>query len=288
VLNPDRAAHQRDEMAGAAEQRKADSPVPGSSHHGHAVAPHDASGQPHRRDWPADPVTGEPLTHHDLDFLGLTEQQVEWWRSGQAPLGMTPDTYHAWIRDLQDALREDGIPPETVDVRLLGSSARGFSGPHKHLPSDSEIAEGYPPEVASVALQRKAEWLGGDTQRLQSRPFDSMNKLGLDKPSDYDTNISCDLMIAKARAQWEADGEPGAFLSGDHQYVTKDVALETFPRLRDWADRWSAADRLGREVSWAVFPSSGPKDVSASGHFVHFQDDDWIVMQPGVSQDADD
>jgi hypothetical protein len=245
-----------------------------------------ASGRPPRRDWPADPVTGEPLTQRDLDFLGLTEQQVEWWRSGDAPLGMTPDTYHEWTRDLQDALREDGIPPETVDVRLLGSSARGFSGPHKHMPSDGEIAQRYPQQVARAALERKAEWLGEDTERLQSRPFDSMNKLGLDEPSDYDTNISCDLMVAKAREQWQADGEPGAFLSGDHEYVNKNVARETFPHLRDWADRWTA--RLGREVSWAVFPSTGPKDVSASGHFVHFQDDDWIVLIPGGSRDADD
>lgn len=258
--------------------------------HGHQPAAHWVhwadSTTPHRRDWPADPVTGAPLTHHDLDFLGLTEQQVEWWRSGDAPLGMTPDTYHAWIKDLRDALREDGIPPETADVRLLGSSARGFSGPHKRLLSDSEITERYPPAVARVALERKAQWLGEDTQRLQSRPFDAMSKLGLDEPSDYDTNISCDLMVAKARSQWEADGEPVAFLSGDHEYVNKVVAGETFPHLQDWADRWSAL--LGRDVSWAVFPSTGPKDVSASGHFVHFQDDDWIVMTPGGSQDADD
>jgi hypothetical protein len=47
-------------------------------------------------------------------------------------------------------------------------------------------------------------------------------------------------------------------------------------------DDWS--DRLGREVSWAALPSSGPKDVSAAGHFVHFQDSDWIVQRPEISE----
>jgi len=85
-------------------------------------------------------------------------------------------------------------------------------------------------------------------------------------------------MVEKARAWWEDNGRQGDFLSGDHQYVNKVIAREVFPNLFTWGEAWSK--RLGRDVSVAVFPGSGPKDVSASGHFVHFQDDDWIVHRP--------
>jgi hypothetical protein len=119
-----------------------------------------------------------------------------------------------------------------------------------------------------------------------------MYKLGLDPDnSDYDTNLSSDAMVAKARAHWDGLGQPGSFLSGDHEYVNKDIeyvnkdiAREAFPAVNAWANTWSDELHLRREVSWAVFPSSGPKDVSAtSGHYAHFQDSDWIVFRPGGS-----
>jgi hypothetical protein len=230
-----------------------------------------------QRAWPADPLTGSQLTDHDLEFLELTHEQVEWWRAGEAPLGMTPESYHEWTACMLDALQADGVPPETVDVRLVGSAARGFSGPHKLIPTEEEITEDFAPDAARTAIERRRDWLGDDPERLKGRPFDSLSKLGLDEPSDYDTNVSNDLMVEKARAWWEASGRPGDFVSGDHEYVNKDIAREVFPNLTAWADTWS--ERLGREVSWAVFPGSGPLD-SGSGHFVHFQDDDWIVHRP--------
>lgn len=230
------------------------------------------------RDAPRDPVTGNPLEARDAEFLGYHPRQLEWFRNGDAPLGMTPEVYRDWSDSLRDALRADGIPPEDVDVRLLGSAARGFSGPHKRLPSDDEITASQPPEVAEAALQGKAAWLGDDPDRLRGRPFDAMSRLGLDEPSDYDTNISSDIMTSRAREQWEAAEKPGSFLNGDHEYVNKETARQAFPNVTAWARNWS--DHLGRDVSWAVFPGTGPKDVSASGHYVHFQDDDWIVFRP--------
>jgi hypothetical protein len=249
----------------------------------------DTGYQPHRddpghrpetlRDTPRDPVTGNQLEARDAEFLGYHPRQMDWFRTGEAPLGMTPETYRDWSGSLRDALRADGIPPESVDVRLLGSAARGFSGPHKMLPADDEITASHPPDVAETALQRKEEWLGDDPGRLRGRPFDAMNRLGLDEPSDYDTNVSSDLMVAKAREHWQADGEHLSFLRGDHEYVNKDIAREAFPNVQAWARSWT--ERLGgRDVSWAVFPGTGPKDCSASGHYVHFRDDDWIVFRP--------
>ena len=107
---------------------------------------------------------------------------------------MTPETYAEWRGDLRNALRKEGLDPETVDVRLAGSASEGFSGPHKPgwRASDDRIA-GNPDAQA-----RLAEWVGDDPERLGSRPFDSGYRLGVDEPSDYDVNISSDDLVARA------------------------------------------------------------------------------------------
>lgn len=125
---------------------------------------------------------------------------------------------------------------------------------------------------------RRAQWVGDEPDRLGSRPFDSGYRLGVDEPSDYDINLSSDAMVARARELREQRGRPDDLFSGAHRYVNKEIAAEAFPGLDAWRLRWS--DRLGpapgagRDMSWAVFPSSGPKDVSANGFLVHFRDDD--------------
>jgi hypothetical protein len=227
------------------------------------------------RGWPVDPRTEAPLTERDLDFLGW---RPEHWSRGEAPLGMTPETYAEWRGGLRNALRQEGVDADTVDVRLAGSASEGFSGPHKPAwrASDDRIA-GDPDAQA-----RLAEWLGDDPERLGSRPFDSGYRLGVDKPSDYDVNISSDDLVARARDAWEGAGAEGEFVEGSHEYVNKETAEAAFPHLASWAREWSArlapAEGTEREVSWAVFPSSGPKDVSETGFFVHFRDDqDWII-----------
>jgi hypothetical protein len=172
----------------------------------------------------------------------------------------------------------EGVDPETVDVRLAGSASEGFSGPHKPGWRASDDAIAGDPE----AQARLVEWLGDDLERLGSRPFDSGYRLGVDEPSDYDVNISSDDLVARARDTWEASGNEGEFLEGSHEYVNKETATDAFPHLTSWAENWSArlapADGAERDVSWAVFPSSGPKDVSETGFLVHFRDDhDWII-----------
>ncbi len=230
------------------------------------------------RGWPTDPRTGAPLSERDLEFL---QWRPDSWMRGEAPLGMTPSDYQQWRSSLLDVLGREGVPPDAVDVRLLGSGSEGFSGPHKPMWSQADAQIAGDPEAQS----RLAQWVGDDPDRLGSRPFDSGYRLGVDDPSDYDINLSSDEMVARARELWEQRGRPGDLFSGAHQYVNKEIAAEAFPGLDAWRLQWS--DRLGpapgaaRDMSWAVFPSSGPKDVSATGFFVHFRDDhDWIVHRP--------
>ncbi|MFI6025519.1 hypothetical protein [Amycolatopsis magusensis] len=233
-----------------------------------------------RRDWPADPTTGNQLTRRDFKMLGWSTESVRNFMSGAAPMGMTPEEYNEWAQSLQEALGRDGITPEDYDARLLGSSTLGFSGPHKPLWSDEELAS------RPRALTRVREWLDDEPGRLVNRPFDSGYHFGVGKvrggePSDYDTNISGDKLVERAREYYDSlpkEERPGSFFSGTHEYVNKDIAEQVFPNLARWAEEWT--ERLGREVSHAVFPSTGPKfDPNFN---THFRDDvDWIVHRPG-------
>lgn len=135
---------------------------------------------------------------------------------------------------LRNALREEGVDPETVDVRLAGSASEGFSGPHKPGWRASDDRSAGDPD----AQARLAEWLGDDPERLRSRPFDSGYRLGVDAPSDYDVNISGDDLVARARETWEASGDEGEFLEGSHEYVNKEMAQRSV----------SAPDVLGAGV----------------------------------------
>jgi hypothetical protein len=213
--------------------------------------------------------SGYVIQERDLQFLGISRQQVEWWAKGEAPLGMTPSQYQEFRLSLLDALQREGIPPNQVDIRLQGSSANFLSGPHKTMPTEADL--GGDPE----ALARLKEWFAGDTNRPAARPFDSMHKLGLDEPSDYDLNISSTRMMERAQAWWAASGGQGEVPVQGHGYLSKDVMEQAFPRLQTWADQWSQV--FGRHVSQAVFPSSGPWDTSATGISVHFKETDWIV-----------
>jgi Domain of unknown function (DUF4157) len=233
-----------------------------------------------RRDWPRDPTTGERLTKRDFKFLGWRMKQVRWWMRGEAPMGMTPETYQEWRSSLLKALERDGIAPDDVDVRLLGSASEGFSGPRKPLWTDEELA-GRP-----RAQRILREWLGDDRTRLSRRPFDSGYRFGVGKirggeRSDYDTNISGDKLVQRAHEYFESlpdEERPQKFFSGSHEYVNKDLIAEVFPNLQRWARDWS--NQLGREVSHAVFRSTGP--TYDPNFATHFRDDvDWIVHRPG-------
>jgi hypothetical protein len=221
--------------------------------------------------WPADPITGLPIRQHDLEFLGLTREQVEWWMNREAPLGMTPGVYREWRLSMLEALARDGVSLDSVDIRMRGSGADFYSGVHKKLPTDAELADN--PESSA----RLRSWLGADDRRPEARPFDAMYKLGIEEPSDFDLNISSDEMFQRARENWDPDQYIGT-LTKDHGYLNKGLVLSEFPHLFRWAQEWGA--RTGREMSYAVFDSDGPKDVSHLGYFVHFRESDWIVHRP--------
>jgi hypothetical protein len=224
------------------------------------------------RPWPTD-TSGYAIQQRDLDFLGITREQVDWWRTGQAPLGMTPTQYREYTSTMLDTLKAEGLDVNAVDVRMQGSGANFFSGTHKAL-----ATEGDPANAPGVDAKLH-EWFGDDPNRPVRRPFDSHYTIGADaEPSDFDMNFSSDAMYTRAQAVYDANPSKfDYFVNPDtHGYVNKEVAKAAFPQLRTWAKQWGT-DLGGRDVSWAIFPGGGPLDTSATGISVHFQDSDWVV-----------
>ncbi|MFG1868837.1 toxin glutamine deamidase domain-containing protein [Micromonospora arborensis] len=218
---------------------------------------------------PADD-SGRQLEPRDCEFLGITPESVMAWADRSAPLGMTPAQFAEMKTGLFDALRGDGIDPTRVDIRLQGSSAHFFSGTHKHLPAEADLAS--QPE----ALTRLRDWSQGSSLP-QRRPFDSMRRLGLEEPSDYDFQISSDAMVDLARAR-AAEKYPELRVVNRHYgFVARKVARDCFPRLFEWAERYT--NKLGRDVVPAIFPGAGPPDRQGSGVSSHFQDSDWIIRE---------
>jgi hypothetical protein len=214
--------------------------------------------------------SGYQVTPEDCEFLGISPQEVQDWHTREAPLGMSPEQYGEFRDSMYEGLRADGFAPEQVDARLQGSSANFFSGPHKTLPTQSEIAD---PE----ARRRYQEWRGDRQEHPVRRPFDSMHRLGLDhEPSDYDVQLSSDAMVAKAEELRRREFPDQELLHPKYRFVDKEIAEAAFPHMTDWARRQSV--RIGRPVVPAVFPGSGPPDMTSSGGpSSHFRPTDWRI-----------
>ncbi|MEH0933839.1 toxin glutamine deamidase domain-containing protein [Micromonospora psammae] len=212
--------------------------------------------------------SGYRITPRDCEFLGITPEAVRAWAARTAPLGLSVPDFARLSSDLFDALEADGVGSEQVDVRLQGSSANFFSGQHKQLPRREDLADH--PE----ALVRFESWEDGSAMPLR-RPFDSMHKLGLEEPSDFDFQISSDVMVERARALGAAEFPDLRVVNKQYGFVTKKLARRCFPALFDWAERCSR--ELGRDVVPAIFPSSGPPDRSGAGVSSHFRGTDWII-----------
>ena len=198
--------------------------------------------------------SGYRLTRRDLDFLGITPEQVVDWADRTAPLGQTPAQFREFTRTLFAALHADGLDPAAVDVRLQGSSARFFSGAHKSLPD---------------------RWYHDGPDRPLRRPFDSMHRLGLEEPSDYDIQISSDTMVAIARRIADREYPDLSLHHPKYGFVRKEIAERAFPHLMAWAESQTAL--LGRDVVPALFTGAGPPDRSDTGVSSHFDDSDWII-----------
>jgi hypothetical protein len=183
---------------------------------------------------------------------------------------MSPEQYGEFRDTMYDGLRADGIAPEQVDARLQGSSANFFSGPHKTLPTESDITD---PE----AKQRYREWRGDAQQHPLRRPFDSMHRLGLDdEPSDYDVQLSSDAMVAKAEEVRRREFPNLQLLHPKYGFVRKEIVKSAFPHMTGWARGQSV--RTGRPVVPAVFPGGGPPDMTGSGGpSSHFRPTDWRI-----------
>ena len=236
------------------------------------------------RDWPTDD-SGYRVSEEDLKFLGLDAEQVGWWQHFEAPLGMTPEQFKEFTGTLNDALTKDGLDASQVDIRLQGSSAQFFSGPHKFFPTELSLAE------QPDALARLREWMGdrAEADRPTRIPFDTMERLGvrdaegqLAPLSDYDIQLSSDDMVDKARQAWNemdpADRRP-QLMHPKYDFADKGAVEAAFPELYAWKDRWE--ELLGREVEPALFGSEGPPDKSGvgSGISTHFRDRDWIISR---------
>lgn len=225
--------------------------------------------------------SGRKLTPKDADFVGVTPQQVLWWKNREAPLGMTPKEYEEFRASMFAALEADGVSPDQVDIRLQGSSAHFYSGTHKQLWAEEDVAavsDEYAAEKnidRSKALNGLREWFGGDTDRPLRRPFDSHYTLGIDEnPSDYDVQISSDVMVDRCRVVMKESDIPGSLMHPKYGFANKQAFGVAYPNVMKWAD--DQEQRFGREVAPALFRSSGPpnKEPSVSAHF---RDTDWIM-----------
>ncbi|MEU9998156.1 hypothetical protein [Streptomyces sp. NPDC050848] len=226
--------------------------------------------------WPRDD-SGYVISHRDLDFLGIAPIQIRWLLTGEAPMGMTPALYQQFGTEMLEAIAQDGIDPSYVDIRLKGTGGQFFSGLHKTLPSEEDLASR--PEAA----RRMSQWLGDSPQRPLRRPYDAMWRLGLEpEPSDFDLDINSTAIVRAARENWRAahpDRYPGDFMRG-HGYLDEQALLGAVPTLAAWGQRWE--EKLGRPISLGVFESSGPFDATVLGRALssHFKEDDWIIHRP--------
>lgn len=226
--------------------------------------------------WPRDD-SGYAITKHDLDYLGINPVQIKWMLTGEAPMGMTPKLYQQFGTEMLEALERDGIHPSQVDIRIKGTGANFFSGVHKTMPREEELA------VEPAAAQRLRDWFGGNRVRPMRRPYDAMWRLGLEQtPSDIDLDINSTAIVRAARTYWRthrSDRYLGDFMNG-HGYIDKQTAKATLPRLAIWARKWE--DTLGRPLSLGIFESSGPFDATVIGRTLssHFRRSDWIVHSP--------
>ncbi|MFG2884886.1 hypothetical protein ACGFYV_21790 [Streptomyces sp. NPDC048297] len=226
--------------------------------------------------WPQDD-SGYTIARRDLDFLGISPIQIRWLLTGEAPMGMTPELYQQFCSEMLAALERDGIAPSHVDIRLKGTGAGFFSGIHKTLPREADLADN------SLALQRLRQWFGNDPNRPLRRPYDAMWCLGLEpEPSDFDLDINSTAIIRASREYWrthQSDRYPGDFMGG-HGYLDKQTVTGTLPNLAKWARTWQK--RLERPLSLGVFESTGPFDATVLGRALssHFKDTDWIIHRP--------
>lgn len=236
-----------------------------------------------------DDCNGYTPLAYDLKFLGVSKVPgLKDCFSQQCPLGMTPKQFDDFQTSLRAALLHDGLTD--CDVRLKGSSSVFYSGWHKLMPYDPEIISkvfqksyGRPPstaELSSIETQINKGWPG---LRPIRRPFDALNRIGIipsitvNNLSDYDVQVSSDEIATRVVARHSVVGGNLTSPNGGH-YWSDLVEFECKHLAKHWAK--TQAKNLGRNVTIAAFPSTGPPNVTAkSGHLSsHFRSTDWILI----------
>lgn len=238
---------------------------------------------------------GYAITREDLQFLGLTVDQVNAMANKALPLGMGEAVYQEFIESLRGALHDEGATD--ADVRIQGSSVRFFSGHHKSMPWDrNQIEDEYlsanrsvPPlsayKLTKIVDSLSSQW-PDEGNRPEARPFDLLYRVGIHvSASDYDVQISSSMLVDKVRNQIrrrKVDPSDLRVSNPTYNFVNKEYSAQ-LAYLAGWVA--SASDLVGRPVTVAVFDGDGPPDVRESvGELSsHFRDDqDWILFSPRV------
>lgn len=238
---------------------------------------------------------GYVLRPVDMQFVGLTDDDLMAVGERTRPLGTTPGSFGHFLRGLSDALNKCRVAD--FDVRLQGSAARVFSGPHKSLPSARDdvfalmrtLLKRVPHsfELDEVEQRMSTLWPPG-TQRPRRPFFDLLYQLRVDGArSDIDIQLSSNDLLGRAEALAADRGVSLEALQverAQYHFLTDDAVEEIAWELLHWADDMSTI--LRRPVAVKIFGGDGPPDVRGEPGVVtssHFQEDDWVLtpLLPG-------
>jgi hypothetical protein len=241
--------------------------------------------------------SGYRIRKRDLEFLAISTEQLADWRRRAYPLGMSPITYSAFKASLREALLCDGLSLADCDVRLKGSAAEFFSGPHKLLPrTKRDVTECFfhsrrrtpdPSELEEIIDRLERRWLS-DGVGPHRRPFDSMHRLGIAQyRSDLDVQLSSDELVERCTDLLAREGqglEQLTVKNPQYDFVQPYLVDKAALHLGVFALRMT--DRLdGRSVGVKVFPSSGPSAVPGALSS-HLQDSDWKIDLQSTEHEA--
>jgi len=240
------------------------------------------------------------LTIDHLKFVGRSAQDVADWRARRAALGMKPALYRDFCNELFQAVKKDGL--EDFDIRLKGSAACIFSGPHKQLPSSQdEIKKELVKHIYDTTgisydpPMEKLEIVMGILEELKPlpmrRPFDFMFKLGIGELSDYDVQLSSDQVLKRCKGlvekepKYKEHQKLAPLINSNYGFISDVYVRNVLAYIPLWEDKWS--EKLQRDVNLKVFPRKGPPEVTSPNKALssHLQDHDWILTAPIKGED---
>jgi hypothetical protein len=228
----------------------------------------------------------------DAYFTGLAPEDIADWRQRNSPFLLNNRQWDSFVHDLYAALDSDGfVAPH--DIRLNGSAARLFSNPTKNVPSSAR--DGiilYESETKSEISQEKAkdilinydQWLGPERQRGANdipryRTVDLMAKLGIGDRSDIDLQITSDVIAKKVvEVAAQAGIDKDKVKNSTYGFYNKELVSGVLPNTSEVMKKWSSAEDIGIDFTFALFDGVGPLNSIA-----HFRNSDWLVGIPNSS-----